>query len=346
MRRCATAVQWPVAPGTARDRHPIRYLNDGVSQTLRAAGDGNEAPRIAFPTPSGKARFFARPHVDPAELPDDTFPIVLNTGRLQHQWHTMTKTGKVAMLNKLNPRPFVELHPDDASALGIAAKDSVEIRSARGRAVLPVVVTERVRRGNCFAPMHWNDVYGDDLCINAVTNDAIDPDSQQPELKYCAVALRRVETDAFTSVDEATAQPDARADHTPPAPTLASQESDMADIDTFAAALGVADLAPPPLTDTERLYVAGLVSGLKANAGRREGGVPVLPAGAPLTPPVRFWLDGMLAGLFSRTLPASVPGAAAPAPTADATASGGVRIVRTRPKVVLLWRRRPATSNR
>ena len=326
-------VQWPVAPGTARDRHPIRYLNDGVSQTLRAAGDGNEAPRIAFPTPSGKARFFARPHVDPAELPDDTFPIVLNTGRLQHQWHTMTKTGKVAMLNKLNPRPFVELHPDDASALGIAAKDSVEIRSARGRAVLPVVVTERVRRGNCFAPMHWNDVYGDDLCINAVTNDAIDPDSQQPELKYCAVALRRVETDAFTSVDEATAQPDARADHTPPAPTLASQESDMADIDTFAAALGVADLAPPPLTDTERLYVAGLVSGLKANAGRREGGVPVLPAGAPLTPPVRFWLDGMLAGLFSRTLPASVPGAAAPAPTADATASGGVRIVRTRPKV-------------
>ncbi|MET1535063.1 bifunctional nitrate reductase/sulfite reductase flavoprotein subunit alpha [Burkholderia sola] len=336
-------VQWPVAPGAARERHPIRYLNDGVSQPLRTAADGNDAPRIVFPTPSGKARFFARPHVDPAELPDDTFPIVLNTGRLQHQWHTMTKTGKVAMLNKLNPRPFVELHPDDASALGIAAKDSVEIRSARGRAVLPAVVTDRVRRGNCFAPMHWNDVYGDDLCINAVTNDAIDAESQQPELKYCAVALTRVDTDAFASTADDTARTDAREDDAPPAPVpaiapiTASQESDMADIDTFAAALGVADFAPPPLTDTERLYVAGLVSGLKASAGRREGSVPVLPAGAPLTPPVRFWLDGMLAGLFSRSLPAHAAERAAPALPADAAAAGGVRIVRPRPKVTLLW---------
>ena len=44
----------------------------------------------------------------------------------------------------------------------------------------------------------------------------------------------------------------------------------MADLDTFAAALGVADLAPPPLTEAERRYVAGLVRGLKASAGRRE----------------------------------------------------------------------------
>ncbi|AOI88323.1 bifunctional nitrate reductase/sulfite reductase flavoprotein subunit alpha [Burkholderia pseudomultivorans] len=335
-------VQWPVAPGTARDRHPVRYLNDGASQTLRTAPDGDAArpPRIAFPTPSGKARFYARPHVAPAELPDDTFPIVLNTGRLQHQWHTMTKTGKVAMLNKLNPRPFVELHPDDAHTLGIAARDSVEIRSARGRAVLPAVVSDRVQRGNCFAPMHWNDVYGDDLCVNAVTNDAIDAESQQPELKYCAVALTRVETDAFASADDDTAQPDVSADAARPAPAVTSQEPDMADIDAFAVALGVADFAPPPLTDTERLYVAGLVGGLKASAGRRDGGVPVLPALAPLTPPVRLWLDGMLAGLFSRSTPARVTDAASPALPADASAAaapGGVRIVRTRPKVVLLW---------
>ncbi|MFJ6055298.1 molybdopterin-dependent oxidoreductase [Burkholderia vietnamiensis] len=341
-------VQWPVAPGAARERHPIRYLNDGVSQTLRPAADGGAAPRIAFPTPSGRARFFARPHVAPAELPDDTFPIVLNTGRLQHQWHTMTKTGKVAMLNKLNPRPFVELHPDDARALGIAAKDSVEIRSARGRAVLPAVVTERVLRGNCFAPMHWNDVYGDELCINAVTNDAIDAESQQPELKYCAVALTRADTNAFAPADDDTARLDAAAAdaahaaaaadaQAAPVSLAASQESDMADLDTFAAALGVADLAPPPLSDAERLYVAGLVGGLRASAGRRDGGVPVLPAGAPLTPPVRYWLDGMLAGLFSRSAPAPATERAAPALPADAAAPGGVRIVRTRPKVTLLW---------
>ncbi|CAG9220540.1 Assimilatory nitrate reductase large subunit [Burkholderia vietnamiensis] len=260
----------------------------------------------------------------------------------------MTKTGKVAMLNKLNPRPFVELHPDDARALGIAAKDSVEIRSARGRAVLPAVVTERVLRGNCFAPMHWNDVYGDELCINAVTNDAIDAESQQPELKYCAVVLTRADTNAFAPADDDTARPDAAAAdaahaaaaadaQAAPVSLAASQESDMADLDTFAAALGVADLAPPPLSDAERLYVAGLVGGLRASADRRDGGVPVLPAGAPLTPPVRYWLDGMLAGLFSRSAPAPATARAAPALPADAAAPGGVRIVRTRPKVTLLW---------
>ncbi|TCW77861.1 reductase [Burkholderia sp. SRS-46] len=341
----AAPLQWPCAPGAAHERNPVRYLNDGVSQTLRTAADGS-APRLAFPTPSGKAQFFARPHVAPAELPDREFPIVLNTGRLQHQWHTMTKTGKVPMLNKLNPRPFVEIHPEDARALGIAAKDSVEIRSRRGRAVLPAVVTERVQPGNCFATMHWNDVYGDDLCINAVTNDAIDPVSQQPELKCCAVALSRVHTAPAAHADDdtpqrGTADADARPEPATAHGAPASEELDMADIDTFAAALGIADTAPPALSDAERVYVAGFVNGLRSDAGRRAGGVPVLPAGAPLAAPTRLWLDGMLAGLFSRARPGhGEPAAPLAAPRADAEAAaapGGVRIVRTRPKVVLLW---------
>ncbi|KUZ64859.1 reductase [Burkholderia ubonensis] len=340
-------LQWPCAPGAAgvvRDRNPVRYLNDGVSQTLRTAADGG-VPRLAFPTASGKAQFFARPHAAPAELPGREFPIVLNTGRLQHQWHTMTKTGKVAMLNKLNPRPFVEIHPDDARTLGIAAQDSVEIRSRRGRAVLPAVVTDRVQPGNCFAPMHWNDVYGDDLCINAVTSDAIDPVSQQPELKYCAVALSRVAAASAAHADDDTPQRGTADAPARPEPADAHgapefEELDMADIDTFAAALGIADTAPPALSDAERQYVAGFVSGMRSDAGRRAGGVPVLPASAPLAAPTRRWLDGMLAGLFSRALPAQGEPAAALAlarADADAAAQGGVRIVRTRPKVVLLW---------
>ncbi|WP_293314077.1 molybdopterin dinucleotide binding domain-containing protein, partial [Mycobacterium sp.] len=68
----------------------------------------------------------------------------------------MTKTGKVAKLTKLNPRPFVEIHPDDAARLQISDDDPVEIASRRGRSVLPAVVTKSVRPGNCFAPFHWN----------------------------------------------------------------------------------------------------------------------------------------------------------------------------------------------
>ena len=111
-----TPLQWPCPPDDDNDRHPIRYLNDGVSQDLFVDADGHR-PRLAFPTPSRRAVFHARPHMDPHELPDDDYPMVLNTGRLPHQWHTMTKTGRVAKLNKLDSGPFVELHPTDAVAL-------------------------------------------------------------------------------------------------------------------------------------------------------------------------------------------------------------------------------------
>lgn len=177
-----------VPPESVSDRNPIRYLNDGVSQALKEYPNGTR-PRIVFPTESGKAQFFPRPHIPVAEMPDEEFPLVLNTGRLQHQWHTMTKTGKIPTLNKLNPGPFVEINPEDAALLKVRDKDDVEIRSRRGRAILPVVLTDRVRPGNCFVPFHWNDVFGEDLAINAVTNDAVDPISFQPEFKYCAVAL-------------------------------------------------------------------------------------------------------------------------------------------------------------
>src|SRR5262249_22245665 len=83
-------LQWPVppvdGPGGEDDRHPVRYLNDGVSQDVFVDADGHR-PRLAFATPSRRAVFHARPHMDAAELPDDDYPMVLNTGRLQHQWH-------------------------------------------------------------------------------------------------------------------------------------------------------------------------------------------------------------------------------------------------------------------
>ena len=43
-------LQWPCPPDDDRDRHPIRYLNDGVSQDLFVDADGHR-PRLAFPDP-------------------------------------------------------------------------------------------------------------------------------------------------------------------------------------------------------------------------------------------------------------------------------------------------------
>lgn len=271
-------VQWPAPPDDDEDRHPIRYLNDGVSQRLRRGDDGT-VPALAFATASRRAQFFARPHLGPHELPDDDYPWVLNTGRLQHQWHTMTKTGKVGKLVKLNPSPFVEIHPLDAQAQGISEGDEVEISSRRGRAVLPAVVTDRVRPGNCFAPFHWNDEHGEYLTINAVTSDAVDEASLQPEFKYAAVSLRRVgpARDASTSGETGMLQPAL-------APGL----------------LAGGGSAAPSLTEAESTYVSGFLAALEA-VPVPAGIVPLLPAAAPLRDLPRAWFDGVLAGLHSRT---------------------------------------------
>jgi sulfite reductase (NADPH) flavoprotein alpha-component len=171
-------LQWPCPPG-AEKGEPIRY----------ADRKSNMPAKISFPTKSGKAQFFPRPCLPPAESPDLDFPFTLNTGRLAHQWHTLTKTGKVPALNKLNPGPFVEIHPEDAAAFGATDGTLVRVESRRGFAIFPAIVTERVRPGECFAPFHWNDLFGEHLAVNAATSEAVDPISLQPELKFAAVSL-------------------------------------------------------------------------------------------------------------------------------------------------------------
>lgn len=275
-----TPVQWPCPPG-APDRNPIRYLNDG-----RFVRDDGHIPRLAFPTPDGRAVFYARPHLLPEEMPDADYPFLLNTGRLPHQWHTMTKTGKVAKLNKLNPGPFVEIHPEDAERLQIGGGDSVEIASRRGRAVLPAVITDRVRPGDCFAPFHWNDVFGEYLSINAVTSDAVDPISRQPEYKACAVTLTKVTTAERTDPGDTTHQ---------------APEVSLAQIDAIAEFLGVAAEPIPEIDADGRAYLAGLLAGLRFEAGRPMTGQPTVPLNAPFDTRTRLWLDGVLAGMLSRT---------------------------------------------
>ncbi len=125
-------------------------------------------------------------------MPDGDFPFAPTTGRLAHQWHTLTKTGKVPALKKLNPAAFVEIHPEDAARLGVFAGALVKVASRRGFAIYyPARVSRRVQPGNCFVPFHWNDEFGEHPAINAATSESVDAISLQPEFKFCAVALTR-----------------------------------------------------------------------------------------------------------------------------------------------------------
>lgn len=329
----ATPVQWPSPPGDEQDRHPIRYLNDGLSQQQLVREDGSR-PRLAFPTPSGRAVFHARPHMPPAEMPDADYPMLLNTGRLAHQWHTMTKTGKVAKLNKLNPGPFVEIHPDDAAALGIGDQDQVEVSSRRGRAVLPAVIADRVRPGNCFAPFHWNDVFGEYLSINAVTHDAVDPVSQQPEFKACAVALRRVASDPG-GAGTAAAEPESPEWQESP-PARPTEDGTVTQVETLTHILGVQDEVSRQFEPLEKHYLAGLITALHTDAAQETRGVPTLPASAPLAPEKRMWVDGLLTGLFSRS-PASGGLVEQPAPAEETVRAEEAGADPEQSTVLVLW---------
>ncbi|MCC6494237.1 MAG: nitrate reductase [Pirellulales bacterium] len=163
-------LQWPCPavdhPGTKR-----RYLD-----------------RV-FPTPNGRARLIAHLPTPPKEPADAEFPLVLTSGRIYAHWHTLTRTGKSDKLLARDGSPYVEIHPIDAERLGLAAGELATLQSRRGVMRVPVRINDSLRPGLLFAPFHWGDLWGDDQAVNYLTIAALDPQSKQPELKYCAVAV-------------------------------------------------------------------------------------------------------------------------------------------------------------
>ncbi|MGN6275179.1 MAG: molybdopterin-dependent oxidoreductase [Solirubrobacterales bacterium] len=147
-----------------------------------------------FPTADGRARFAPTPHEEPAEEPDDLYPLILTTGRVAEHWHTMSRTGKSARLTRLAPEPLVELSPADAERIGVEEGSRARIVSRRGEMVMRVTIVEGAREGVAFAPFHWgsrNAPAGAGQA-NAATNPVVDPVSKQPELKAAAVRIEPV----------------------------------------------------------------------------------------------------------------------------------------------------------
>lgn len=142
-----------------------------------------------FFTPTGRARFVAVEPRPAAVAVSEAYPLVLNSGRVRDQWHTMTRTGKSPRLNTHIAEAFVQIHPADADRIGIDDHQLVDIRSAWGSARVRAQVTEDTRPGNVFMPIHWNDRFASSARVGALVNDARDPLSGQPEFKNTPVSI-------------------------------------------------------------------------------------------------------------------------------------------------------------
>ena len=165
--------QWPRPAGAVA---PPRLFADG-----------------RFFTPSRKAQLVPTPPRAPAQLPSADYPLVLNTGRVRDQWHTMTRTGKSPRLSGHHAEPFVQLHPLDAARFGLTLGDLAEVATAAARIVVRVEITDTVAPGNVFVPMHWGSVFASNARVCALIAAAVDPISGQPELKAAPVRVRRYE---------------------------------------------------------------------------------------------------------------------------------------------------------
>ncbi len=164
-------IQWPFPAGSFLAIRERRLFEDG-----------------RFFTPDQRAKFiFDRPSERLPEPVSDSFPFLLLTGRgSSSQWHTQTRTSKSAILRKLSPGELLlEIHPQDASALGIASHAKVRISSQRGSIVAIAFPTATVQRGQVFLPMH-------DPEVNRLTHGSFDPDSRQPSYKASAVAIEKL----------------------------------------------------------------------------------------------------------------------------------------------------------
>ena len=176
--------QWPLPA----EEHKQGTEVDGHH---RFFADGN------FYTPDRKARFIAVSFKPAKVLPDPDFPLVLNTGRVRDHWHTMTRTGKTGRLSSHLAEPFLEMHPDTANVLGLEKADLVRVTSRSGAAVLRLLVTDRVRPGDVFAPMHWTGRFSSDGRIDALVGAAHDPLSGQQESKFTPVSVAPLGTEWY-----------------------------------------------------------------------------------------------------------------------------------------------------
>jgi len=164
-------LQWPVTAESSEG-------------TARLFADGR------FFTENGKARFIAISPRAPVNPVDVRYPFMLNTGRLRDQWHTMTRTALAAKLNSHKPEPMVEIHPADASRLGLEHQGLASIESRWGRMLARVDVTPAQQIGSLFVPMHWGRQLSSWGRVGPLVNPVVDPLSGQPESKQTPVSIK------------------------------------------------------------------------------------------------------------------------------------------------------------
>ncbi|SMP15961.1 ferredoxin-nitrate reductase [Algoriphagus winogradskyi] len=146
-----------------------------------------------FYTPTQKAIFNIPAQIEnTSEKTSKEYPLILTTGRVRDQWHTMTKTGKVSRLRTHYPSPVLEINPIDAYLDKVKDGDVVEVKSKNGIVRVKAKLSKSILEGVVFLPMHWGKQLQSDLNrANNLTKTVVDPQSKEPDFKFTTVSVSK-----------------------------------------------------------------------------------------------------------------------------------------------------------
>ncbi len=153
------AVRWPAPDETSAGGY--RYHDDGS---------------WSFPTDSGLARFSTATYRGIPEPTDPNYPLVLTTGRRAGAYNTGVRNDDQTI-------PNARVHPETAGQyISVVDRGQTVVESRRGSVTVTLTPDDSIPTGAIWLDVH-NPV------VNELTLPAIDPDSNEPNFKQCAVRL-------------------------------------------------------------------------------------------------------------------------------------------------------------
>jgi len=155
-------LQWPCH---TRDDPGTKYLHEGQF-------------------PRGLGKFHPTPYREAFELPDETYPFILSTGRILYHWHGGSLSRHSQGLAEIKPEAEAEINPKDAKRLKCSDGDLIELASRRGKITAKAKVTDRSPQGVAFMTFHFKEAPA-----NLLTVDALDPVAKIPEFKVCSIQI-------------------------------------------------------------------------------------------------------------------------------------------------------------
>jgi len=163
-----------------------RLEHQGIPWPCPAPEHPGILTRFTDTFPRGKAKFSPAEFAPAKELPDEEYPLVLNTGRVLQHWHTGTMTRRARALDAIAPEALLEMTPEDMHELGVADGEFVRVVSRRGEVTVKALRSHKPARGSVFLPFHFKEA-----AANLLTIDALDPYGKIPEFKFCAVRVEK-----------------------------------------------------------------------------------------------------------------------------------------------------------